>query len=322
MSASAARSCGKISRLQVTEPRIGTVSVVMWSRTHDGSGAMWPPREDGVVEDADGSADRTHQKGGLLHRDVQTEAGRDVEALDRRLVAGDLLDGLAHRLGRPQRVRRHEQRVARLHAELLAHLGVDDRVDGGYLRRVGADSHARCVAAAAELEHAVLGGDAPLQLLHDGELAGGDPVPLLLEVGALDGRVVAVGRGVDRGQVDGAVLDAHLRHRQRLDAAHALDLADPLDDVVGQRGLAEHQDVGAPQRARPRPDPLGGLGRGPRSPVSLASVAVGDGVRRGAADVESSLCSPGAQAARPVVSRTPAAVAATARRAPPLTAPG
>ena len=43
MSASAARSCGKISRLQVTEPRIGTVSVVMWSRTHDGSGAMWPP---------------------------------------------------------------------------------------------------------------------------------------------------------------------------------------------------------------------------------------------------------------------------------------
>ena len=58
--------------------------------------------------------------------------------------------GLRTDSGRSQRVRRHEQRVARVDAQLLAHLGVDDRVDGRHLRRVGADSHTRCVAAATE----------------------------------------------------------------------------------------------------------------------------------------------------------------------------
>ena len=40
---SAARSCGKIALLQVTLPRIGTVSVVMCEAAQAGSGAIRPP---------------------------------------------------------------------------------------------------------------------------------------------------------------------------------------------------------------------------------------------------------------------------------------
>ena len=229
----------------------------MWARTHDGLRRDPAAAEHGVVEDADGVADRTHQVRGLLHGDVEIGA----EDLDRRLVAGDPLDGLADRLRGAAGVRRDEQRVVRLHAQRLTHLGVDDRVDLRDLRGVGADGHPRGVAAAAEAQGALLARHPLLELGHERELSGGHPVPLLLQLGARGGRVVAVGGGVDRGEVDGAVLDADLGHRQPLDAAHPVEPADPVDHVVGEGLLAEHQDVGVPQRALARPDALARLGR-------------------------------------------------------------
>ena len=101
-------------------------------------------------------------------------------------------------------------------------------------------------------------------------LTVGNAFPLLLELGAPELGVVAVRGRVDGREVDGAVLDAHLRHGQRLDAAHALDPADPLDDLVGQRVGAEDQDVGAAERSLRGPDAVGRLGGRLLSPAWVA----------------------------------------------------
>ena len=230
----------------------------MWARTHDGlrrdQVAAGPH---GVVEDADGLADRPDEVRRLLHGDVEVGA----EELDGRLVAGDPLDRLADRLGCATGVRRDEQRVVGLHAQRLTHVGVDDRVDPRDLGGVRADGHRRRVAAAAQAEGALLARHPLLQVGHQRELTRRHPVPLLLELGALGRRVVAVGGGVDGREVDGAVLDAHLGHRQPLDAADPVETADPVDHVVGERVLAEDQDVGVAQRSSAWPDAVGRVRR-------------------------------------------------------------
>ena len=247
--------------------------------------------EHGVAERADRVRGGAHEQGGLGDARVEPQTCGGVHPLHRGPAADDALDRLADRQRRAD-PGGDQQRVALPHAEGLHPAVVDDRVHLRDLGSVDTDVDPRRVGAGAHPHEAVL-RHLLAELRPERHLAAGDAVPLLLELRDLVGVVVAVRRGVDRGDVDRVVVDADLGQREPLDAGHAVDVPDPAHHRVAQRPLPEDQHVGGVQRRAERARVRRPRAPGRRRADEVGRVGVGragrvrrgrDGPRRRAGD--------------------------------------
>ena len=92
----------------------------------------------------------------------------------------------------------------------------------------------------------------------------GDAVPRLLEVGDVGLGEVAVAAGVDGGDGQHPVLEADLAEADALGVRDALELLDLLEQVVVDRLVPLHEDVGAPEPAVALAGRVDGVRRGRR----------------------------------------------------------